>query len=137
MDPADHAWTIAMATGGAPLPPHSPPLRHSGGGLNLAARHILLDLYLHHRGLHLPDRQEPPPAQQPQCRKPGQRRHQRRWQTTSGAPAAGSTPLSAGRKEHPTHSAQSSTRQPPCPSYTGDAPREMGILSGQPPGRHQ
>ena len=33
-DAADHAWTIAMARGSTPLPPHSPPLRHSGGGLN-------------------------------------------------------------------------------------------------------
>ena len=34
-DAADHAWTIAVATGSTPLPPHSPPLRHSGGGLNV------------------------------------------------------------------------------------------------------
>ena len=58
-DAGDHAWTIAMATGSTPLPPHSPPLRHSGGGLNVAARHILLALYLHHRDLHLPDPQLP------------------------------------------------------------------------------
>ena len=43
---ADHAWTIAVATGSTPLPPHSPPLRHSGGDLSVAARHILLVLYL-------------------------------------------------------------------------------------------
>ena len=60
-DTADHAWTIAMATGSTPLPPHSPPLRHSGGGLNVAARHVLLSLYLHHRALHLPDQQLPAP----------------------------------------------------------------------------
>ena len=60
-DAADHAWTIAMATGSTPLPPHSPPLRHSGGGLNVAARHILLALYLHHRDLHRPDPQLPAP----------------------------------------------------------------------------
>ena len=60
-DAADHAWTIAVATGSTPLPPHSPPLRHSGGGLNVAARHILLALYLHHRDLHLPDPQLPAP----------------------------------------------------------------------------
>ena len=60
-DTADHAWTIAVATGSTPLPPHSPPLRHSGGGLNVAARHILLALYLHHRDLHLPDPQLPAP----------------------------------------------------------------------------
>ena len=53
-DAADHAWTIAMAMGSTPLPPHSPALRHSGGGLNVAARHVLLALYLHHRDLHLP-----------------------------------------------------------------------------------
>ena len=56
-DAADHALTIAMATGSTPLPPHSPHLRHSGGGLNVAARLILLALYLHHRDLHLPDPQ--------------------------------------------------------------------------------
>ena len=58
-DVAEHAWTIAMATGSTPLPPHSPPLRHSGGGLNVAARHVLLALYLHHRDLHVPDPQLP------------------------------------------------------------------------------
>ena len=56
-DAADQAWTIAVATGSTPLPPHSPPLRHSGGGLNVAAPHILLALYLHHHDLHLPDPQ--------------------------------------------------------------------------------
>ena len=60
-DAADHAWAIAVAAGNTPLPPHSPPLRHSGGGLNVAARHILLALYLHHRNLHLPDPQLPAP----------------------------------------------------------------------------
>ena len=50
-----------MITGSTPLPPHSPPLCHSGGGLNVAARHVLLALYLHHRDLHLPDRQLPAP----------------------------------------------------------------------------
>ena len=39
-DPADHAWTIAMATGDAPLPLHSPPLRHRGGSLNVAAHNM-------------------------------------------------------------------------------------------------
>ena len=34
-DAADHAWTMAGATRSASLPPHSPPLRHSGGGLNV------------------------------------------------------------------------------------------------------
>ena len=62
-DTADHAWAIAVAAGNTPLPPHSPPLRHSGGGLNVAARHILLALYLHHRDLHLPDPQLPDPPE--------------------------------------------------------------------------
>ena len=56
-DPTDLAWTIAIAKGDAPLRAHSPPLRHSGGGLSVASCHILLALYLHHRGLHLPDPQ--------------------------------------------------------------------------------
>ena len=56
-DAADHAWTIAMATASTPLPPRSPPLCHSGGGLNVAARHVLLALYLHHHDLHLPNLQ--------------------------------------------------------------------------------
>ena len=38
-DAADHAWTMAVAKSSTPLPPHSPPLRHGGGGLNVAARH--------------------------------------------------------------------------------------------------
>ena len=58
---ADHAWTIAIATGGAPLPPHSPPLRNSGGGLNVAARHILLPLYLQQSDPHFRDSQLPGP----------------------------------------------------------------------------
>ena len=58
---ADHAWTVAVAMGSTPLPPDSPPLRPSGGGLNVAARHILLALYLHHRDLPLPDPQLPAP----------------------------------------------------------------------------
>ena len=60
-DAANHAWTIAMATCSTPLPPDSPTLRHSGGGFNVAARHVLLALYLHHRDLHLPDPQVPAP----------------------------------------------------------------------------
>ena len=60
-DPADHVWATAVATGGTPMPLYSPPLRHSGSGLNMAARHILLALYLHHRGLHLPDPHIPTP----------------------------------------------------------------------------
>ena len=48
-----------MATSHAPLPLQSLPLRYSGGGVNVAARHILLALYLHHPGLHLPDQQLP------------------------------------------------------------------------------
>ena len=46
-----------MAAGDTPLPLHSPPLCHSGGGLNMAARHILLALYLHYRDVRLPDSQ--------------------------------------------------------------------------------
>ena len=60
-DAADHAWTIAVTTGSTPLLPQSPALRHSRGGLNMAARHILLALYLHHPDLHLPDQQLPAP----------------------------------------------------------------------------
>ena len=60
-DTADHAWTIAMAAGSTPLPSHSPPLRHSGGSLKVAARHVLLALYLYHRDLHLRDQQLPAP----------------------------------------------------------------------------
>ena len=109
-DAADHAWTIAVATGSTPLRPHSPPLRHSRGGWNVAARHVLLALYLHHRDLHLPDPQLPAPkaaAPTPEA-----------WADTapeeiaaySQSLAAGSTPPSADGKEHLTHSAHSSTR---------------------------
>ena len=56
-DAADHASTIAMASGSTPLPPRSLPPRHSGGGLNLAPRHILLALYLHDRDLNPGDPQ--------------------------------------------------------------------------------
>ena len=54
-DPANHTWAIAMATSNTLLPPHTPPLRDSGAGLNFAACHILLALYLNNRGLHLLD----------------------------------------------------------------------------------
>ena len=64
-DAADHAWAIAVAAGNTPLPPHSPPLRHSGGGLNVAARHILLALYLHHRTYTSQTHNSRPPKQQP------------------------------------------------------------------------
>ena len=60
-DAAEHAWTIAVATSSTPLPPHSPPLRHSGGGFTVAARHVLLALYLHQGDLHLQDPQLPAP----------------------------------------------------------------------------
>ena len=50
-----------MATADAPLPFHSPPLRHSGDGLNVAVRHILLTVYLHHPSLRLPDAHLPTP----------------------------------------------------------------------------
>ena len=60
-DAADHAWTRAMATGSTPLPPHSPRPRNSGGGLNVAARHVLLALYLNQLDLHLPEPQLPAP----------------------------------------------------------------------------
>ena len=107
-DTADHAWTIAVATSGTPLPPHSPPLRHSGGGLNVAARHILLAVYVHHRDLHLPDPQLPAPkaaALMPEAwadKAPDDMaaylRITRRWFNTDNG------------KEHLTHSAHSSTR---------------------------
>ena len=42
--------------GDTSVPPESAPLRHSGGGLKMAARHIFLALYLHHRSPHLLDR---------------------------------------------------------------------------------
>ena len=57
-----YAWAIAMAMGDTPMPLHSPPQRHSGGGLNAAARHILLALYLHHRDLLLSDPHLPAPC---------------------------------------------------------------------------
>ena len=56
-DAANHTWTITTATADTALPPlpHSLPLRHSGGDLNLDARHIILALYLNRLDLHLPD----------------------------------------------------------------------------------
>ena len=77
-DAADHARTKAMATGSAPLSPHSPPLRHSWGGLNVADRHILVALYLHRRVLHLPNPQLLGPRAAVWCRKHARRRPQRR-----------------------------------------------------------
>ena len=109
-DAADHAWTIAVATGSTPLSPHSRPLRHSGGSSNVVARHILLALYLHHRDLHLPDPQLPAPqaaALTPEA-----------WADTAPEEIAAylritcrrSTPPLADGKEHLTHSAHSFTR---------------------------
>ena len=110
-DAADHAWTIAVATGSTPLPPHSPPLRHSGGRLNVAARHVLLALYLHHRDLHLPDPQVPAPqAASPDARSVG-------GHGTKGDSSLppNHLPLVQNRprpteEENLTHSAQSSVR---------------------------
>ena len=45
----------------SPLPPHNPPLRHSGGGLNVAASHNILAFYLNHRYPELPDPHLPIP----------------------------------------------------------------------------
>ena len=77
-DAADHAWTIAMATGSTPLPPRSQPLRHSGGGLNVAARHVLPALYLHHVTYTSKTNSSWPRKQQPRRQKRGRTRHQRR-----------------------------------------------------------
>ena len=60
-DLADDVWTIAMTRGAAPLALRSPTLRHSGGSLNLAACHIVLAKYLHHRYLCLLNPQLPAP----------------------------------------------------------------------------
>ena len=65
-----------------------------------------------------------PPGQQLRHRERWRRRHRRRWQTSSGAPAAVSTPLSAGRKDHPAHSRNSSTRNSPPPPPTQLRPPE-------------
>ena len=134
-DAADHAWTIAMAKGSTPLPPHSPPLRHSGGGLNVAARYILLALYLHHRDLHLPDPQLPAPqaaALTPEV-----------WADTAPEEVAAylritcrrfSTAL--GRRKgtpYPLSALLYPARQPP--PRTTEAPGGLGVFSGRPPGR--
>ena len=108
-DAADHAWTIATATGSTPLLPYSPPPRQSGGGLNVAARHILLALYLHHRDVHLPDPQLPAPraaASTPEARAD---RAPEEIAAYLESLAAGSTPPSADGKEHLTHLEHSST----------------------------
>ena len=121
-DAADHAWTIAVATGSTPLPPHSPPLRHSGGGLNVAARHVLLALYLHHRDLHLPDPQLPAPqaaALTPEAwadRAPEEiaaylRITCRRFNTTLGRRIGTSYPFSA--LLYPAHHPHSTQLRPP------------------------
>ena len=127
-DPADHVSTIAMATGDAFLPLHSPPLRNSGGGLNVAARHILLALYLHHRGLHLPNPQPPAPrARAPATEAWAQmapeevadylRRTCRRFNTDFGRQKETPYPLSA----LPYRAAP--------PSHTAEAPGVLGVLS--------
>ena len=132
-DVADHTWTIAVATGSAPLPPHSPFLRHSGGGLNVAARHVLLALYLHHRDLHLPDPQLPAPkaaALTPEVwadTAPEEiaaylRITCRRFNTALGRQKGTPYPLSAPPTRHTT------------PPHAAEAPGGLGVLSGRPPG---
>ena len=133
-DPADNTSAIAMATGDTSLPPHSPTLRLSGGGLKLAACHILLALYPNDRGL-CGTHTSKPPTQYTRHRRRWQRRHRRSWPTTSGVPSAGSTTLSAGRKEHPTPSINSSTlHKHPLPPSWGPlrAGRPFGLTT-QPP----
>ena len=77
-----------------------------------------------------------PSKLQPWHGKRGRRQHQRRWQTTSGTLADGSTPPPAGKTEHPTHLAHSSTQHPP-PPHTAEASEELGVFCKRPPGRPQ
>ena len=77
-DAAHHAWTIAMATGSTPLPPHRAHLRHSRGGLNVVARHVLLTLYSTTVTYTSQTHSSQPPQQQPRRQKRGRTRHQRR-----------------------------------------------------------
>ena len=136
-DPTDHTWTIAIATGNAPLPPHSPTLPDSGGGLKVAARHILLALYLHHRGLHLPDPQLPASraaAQAPEAwvetapeEVADYLRHTCCRFNTASSRQKG-TPYQVSALLYPAH--------PPAP-HTAEAPGELGVFSGCPRGRPQ
>ena len=129
-DPVDHAWSIAMATGNAPLPPLRPPLRHSGGGLNVAARQILLALYLQQSGLHLRDPQLPAPRAAAPAPEP-------RAET---APMEVADLLPVQHRLRPAERNTLPTQRTPVPgtappSHTAEAPGELGIFSGRPPGR--
>ena len=134
-DAAFHAWTITVATGSTPLRPRSPPLRHSGGGLNVAAHHILLALYLHHGDLHLPDPQLPVPqaaALTPEA-----------WADTAPEEIAAYLRITCRRfntAHRPTERNTLSTQRTPLPGTpppprTTEAPGGLGALSGRPPGR--
>ena len=135
VDAADNTWTIAVATGSTALPPDSPPLRHSGGGLNVVARHVLLALYLHHRDLHLPDLQLPAPETATLTPKA--------WANTAPEEIAAYLRITCrrfntdlGRQKRNTLPTQ---RTPlpgtPPPSDASEAPGGLGVLSGRPPGR--
>ena len=127
-DAADHAWTIAVATGSTALPPHSPPLRHCGGGLNVAARHVLLALYLHHRDLHLQDPQ--PPAPQAAALTPEV------WADTAPEEIAAYLRITCRRfNTLPTQRTPLPVTPPPL--HAAESPEGLGVLSGLPPGRPQ
>ena len=136
-DPADHAWTIAMATGDTLLPLHSPPLRHSGCGWDMAAGHILLALYLHHCHLHLPDPTTPNPPH-----------------SSPGTGSVGGDGPGGGGRLPPTNPPPVQNRfrpaerntlplsallypAPPPAQTQADAPGGLGVLLGQPPDRPQ
>ena len=124
-DAADQAWTIAMATGSTPLLPHITSLRHSGGGLNVAARHVLLVLYLHHRDLHLPDPQLPAP----QAATPTPEA----LADTAPEEIAAFLRITYRRfNANLTHSAHSSTRRTPRPPRAAEAPGGLGVLFEMP-----
>ena len=115
----------------APQQPTPTPQR---GRLDVAAPHVLLALYLHHRDLHLPD----PQLLAPQAATPTPEV----WADTAPEEIAAYLRITcrrfntalAGGKERLTHSAHSPTRHPP-PARAAEAPGGLGVLSGRPPGR--
>ena len=120
-----------MATGDEPLPLHSPPLCHSGGGLNATSFSpftftTVASTFRTHSSQ--------PPKQQPRAGSVGGDG------TSGGSRLAPAHLLPVQHRFRPVERNTLPTQRTPLPGTTppsNTAPGELGVFSGRPPGRPQ